>query len=42
LISWEEAEMREKHNFYDQETYLCTVSDEVFAYDFKERFNDLE
>jgi len=29
LISWEEADMREKRNEYDQETYLTTVSDEV-------------
>jgi len=38
LISWQEAEMREKWNEYDQETYLCTVSDE-FVIDAKYRGN---
>jgi len=38
LISWQEAEMREKWNEYDHETYLCTVSDE-FVIDAKYRGN---
>jgi len=29
LITWREAEMREKFNTYDQETYLTTLSNEV-------------
>lgn len=38
MISWEEAEMREKWNNYDQETYLTTLSDE-YVIDAKYRGN---